>query len=35
MAEKKGPKLESELLSIRGNEENLIGSVTGSANINI
>ena len=34
VAEKKGPKLESEMLSIRGNEENRIGCVTGTANIN-
>jgi len=35
IAEKKGPKLDSETLSIRGNEESVIGCVVGTANINI
>jgi len=35
MAEKKGPKLDSEKLSIRGNEESRIGCVIGTANIDI
>ena len=35
IAERKGPKLDHEMLSVRGNEETFLGSTKGSVNINI
>ena len=35
MAERRGPKLASEQLSIRGNEEKYLGSTQGGAQLNV
>ena len=35
IAERKGPQLDTEKLSVRGNEETFLGSTRGAANINI
>ena len=35
ISERKGPQLESEMLSVRGNEETFLGSTRGAVNINI
>jgi len=35
IAERKGPKLDHEMLSVRGNEETFLGSTKGPVNINI
>ena len=35
MAERRGPKLASEQLSIRGNEEKFLGSTQGDAQLNV
>ena len=35
ISERRGPKLENELLSLRGNEEMFLGTTTGTINVNI
>ena len=35
IAERKGPQLDTEKLSVRGNEETFLGSTRGAVNINI
>ena len=35
IGERKGPKMESEQLSIRGNEETFLGSTSGNISLNV